>query len=120
MTFYHFTSKKNAKKIKKEGLTKGVTLLKSGLIGKTQWLTINPDVEQCGIKGVLKIINRQEARITVTIPKHLEPSLMSFDEFCNKHKENLPDYFDTQKDITKDWHVFIGEISPVWLKIRIY
>jgi len=35
MKLYHFTSRRNALKIRKEGLIKGVTLLKSGLMANT-------------------------------------------------------------------------------------
>lgn len=120
MKLYHFTSRQNALKIRKEGLTKGLTLLKSGLMANTQWLTSNPSVEQEGIKGVLKIVDRTEARITVNIPAHLLCNILTFDQFCDLHRGDLMDYFDTEPEITKDWYVYMGVLRPLWLRVRVY
>lgn len=129
-TFYHYTAKHLIPGIKKEGLTKGVTPIRTqkqgidrlSFLTSTQWLTISRDPrEQDWAIGVSTPYSRNEARIKINIPNPYMKNVVAFDAFCKMCKDYLWPDFDYDKQITKDWYVFLGNIPKQWIeRVRIY
>jgi len=113
---YHFTTATNADAIKKNGLTKGVTPVnedeKIAFIQHTQWLTIDPDVQNqsWATRG------RTQAVVKVNIPVPLaKEKLIPFDIFCAALGERKVKGFDAKPELTKYWYVYLGTIPPQWI-----
>lgn len=113
---YHFTTTQNADAIKKHGITNGVTPVnEKGAIAfarHTQWLTIDPNVENqsWATRG------RTGAIVKVNIPVPLaREKLIPFNLFCVALGEKMVKGFDAKPELTKNWYVYLGNIPPQWI-----
>lgn len=126
--FYHFTRRESAHRIKKEGLTKGVTPLKDveymEFMEHTQWLTTNGNQQdQQWTSGYTQRhgVSRTAARIKINIPEPFMNQVIEFQDFCTKMEDNIPDGFRGHQELTKGWFVFFGDIPKNWIEnIRFY
>lgn len=123
--FYHFTSKSAAQRIRQTGLLLGMTPYVGGTMKHTQWLTTDDDPSQEGLRGIRKIVDRTEARVTVQIPDSHMENVLSFEDFCasfrSKYQRLMLPYFNSFPELTKDWYVYIGTIPKQWIKgVRFY
>ena len=117
MPLFHFTARHLAKRIKKEGITKGAIpnslnppRIETGYI----WLTTNESFDQpCLVGTGLLNYSRTEVRISVVVPKYALDNLLKFDE----HKSLTPLYDDlTKYGDPENWYVFKGIIPNGWLR----
>jgi hypothetical protein len=112
---YHFTAKHLAKKIRKEGLTKGaipISFDPPKILWGYIWLTSNHSWHQDPIshKGSLPY-SRTEVRLTVHIPDN--GNLLKFDE----NKNITPLYEDmTRYGDPENWYIYKGIIPRGWIR----
>ncbi len=117
---YHFCSSRHFKKIKKQGLIRGV--LPTGwledvrFIKDVQWLTTNKNFNQSWSSSSSKLpYDRTEVRLTIQIPWGRRDTLHNWLIYCKKFPSPI------QKDLNclgdpENWRIFHGRIKPGWIK----
>lgn len=117
VTLYHFTARRFLADIRRQGLTRGVLLVRTVPVtfrGGWQWLTSNPDpAGQTWARGTgILPYSRTEVRLTVDVPpghEDLQPwSRVRF--LVPEVAELLSEYGDPE-----NWWLFNGAIPPAWI-----
>ena len=124
MKLYHFCAPQFLAGIRREGLTLGRTpfLLagRMGFIKGTQWMTVNPDFEQCWNGMVTIKYDRTAFRLTYTIPKDARERLVTWWQLKARMVKKLGPGciladFDTCGD-PENWRVYLGHVKAGWLR----
>jgi hypothetical protein len=123
MKLYHFTAAHLIDRIKKEGITLGGIPLSLPPHPRVewgyQWLTSNPDFKQAWCDPEYKTLpyNRNDYRITVSIPKTSHDTLIRWIPLWERLQKYIPiikhlnDYGDPE-----NWYVFYGRIPMGWFR----
>ena len=118
MKLYHFTARRFAGPIRRDGLHRGhvaVSLEPVYLLGNYQWLTRRKSWQQEWAEGSGNLPYRtDEVRLTVDIPKGHEAKVLPRDRWEGLMTEETARVLTAFGD-PDNWVVFHGVIPPTWI-----